>query len=376
MPKPKKIVIIGPAHPLRGGLAAFDERLAKEFQAEGHKVVLYTFSLQYPSFLFPGKTQLSDDPAPADLNIKVKINSINPLNWFRSGLQIRKEKADIVVCRYWLPFMAPCLGTILRVAKRKNITEVIAILDNIIPHERRPGDRLLTHYFVRSCDRFIAMSESVMQDLKSFSKTKPAELIPHPLYDHFGAGVSKREARAHLGLDNRERIILFFGFIRKYKGLDLLLEAMLYLKAAGIRLLVAGEFYEDEKEYKKIIEKLRLNEQVLLHTHYISDEEVKYYFCAADLVVQPYRSATQSGITPMAYHFEVPMVVTNVGGLPERVPDKKVGLVTAATPEAIARAVKDFFSYEAGYFLPFIREEKKQYAWSRMTKAILNIGEK
>ncbi len=376
MPKPKKIVIIGPAHPLRGGLAAFDERLAKEFQAEGHKVVLYTFSLQYPSFLFPGKTQLSDDPAPADLNIKVKVNSINPLNWFRSGLQIRKEKADIVVCRYWLPFMAPCLGTILRVAKRKNITEVIAILDNIIPHERRPGDRLLTHYFVRPCDRFIAMSESVMQDLKSFSKTKPAELIPHPLYDHFGAGVSKREARAHLGLDNRERIILFFGFIRKYKGLDLLLEAMLYLKAAGIRLLVAGEFYEDEKEYKKIIEKLRLNEQVLLHTHYISDEEVKYYFCAADLVVQPYRSATQSGITPMAYHFEVPMVVTNVGGLPERVPDKKVGLVTAATPEAIARAVKDFFSYEAGYFLPFIREEKKQYAWSRMTKAILNIGEK
>lgn len=371
MPPPKKIVIIGPAYPLRGGLAAFNERLAKEFQDLGHEVVLYTFSLQYPSFLFPGKTQYSDAQPPQGLKIKVKINSINPLNWLKVGWQINKEKADLIICRYWLPFMAPCLGSILRLIKRKQNTEKVAIPDNVIPHEKRPGDKAFTRYFVGSCDRFVAMSRTVLHDLRQFTN-KPAQLQPHPLYDNFGSIVSKQEAREHLHLDTKEKIILFFGFIRRYKGLDLLLEAMSYLKESGIKLLVAGEFYEDEKTYHHFIEKYNLSEQVILRTNYISDREVKYYFCASDVVVQPYRTATQSGITPMAYHFEIPMIVTNVGGLPERVPHGKAGLVAEADPQAIANAIQNFYSCPKDAFLAYIREEKKQYSWPAMADALLN----
>lgn len=371
MPSTKKIVITGPAYPLRGGLAAFNERLARELQAMGHQVVIYTFSLQYPSKLFPGKTQYSTSPSPDDLHIKVKINSINPLNWIKVGRQIQNEKADLIVCRYWLPFMAPCLGSILRLIRRKKEVEKVSILDNVIPHEHRPGDKIFTRYFIGSCNRFIAMSKSVMIDLRQFSTKKPAQLLPHPLYDNFGSIISKEEARSHLELGQNDKIILFFGFIRKYKGLDMLLEAMSHLKNTGIKLLVAGEFYADEKIYHAIIEKHQLSNQVILQTSYIADEDVKYYFCASDLVVQPYRSATQSGITPMAYHFEIPMVITNVGGLPERVPDKKAGLVTESNPQSIAEGVKEFYTYPKDYFLPFIREEKKRYSWSAMAHAVL-----
>lgn len=371
MPSTKKIVIIGPAYPLRGGLAAFNERLTEELQRMNHEVVLYTFSLQYPSFLFPGKTQYSTSPPPEGLKIKVVINAVNPLNWIKVGRQIKKEKADLIICRYWLPFMAPCFGTILRFIKQKQHAERVAILDNVIPHEKRPGDKVFTNYFIRSCDRFIAMSNTVLTDLRRFSKDKPIQLLPHPLYDNFGPIVAAEKARDHLNLKQEDKIILFFGFIRRYKGLDILLEAMAYLKGTGIKLLVAGEFYEDGKMYHAIIEKHNLSQQVILQTNYIADQEVKYYFCAADLVVQPYRSATQSGITPMAYHFEVPMVVTNVGGLPEQVPDQKAGLVTKSEPKAIAEAVRNFFSFPKGHFLPFIREQKQRYSWSAMAEAIL-----
>ncbi|MEO6683902.1 MAG: glycosyltransferase [Ginsengibacter sp.] len=280
----KKIVLIGPAHPLRGGLASYNERLAKEFITEGHDTMIYTFSYQYPSFLFPGTTQFSSEPAPANIPIKAKINSVNPFNWLKIGNELRKIKADVIVVRFWLPFMGPCLGTILRIVKKNKHTQVVCIADNIIPHEKRPGDSVFTRYFVKPIDRFITMSEKVLQDLKEFAKNKPAKFVPHPLYDNFGAKISKTEARQHLNITGDVHIVLFFGFIRKYKGLDILLNAIKILNleygVKNIRLLVAGEFYEDEKNYETLLNDPDINPSLILHTQFISDSEVKYYLCA------------------------------------------------------------------------------------------------
>jgi glycosyltransferase involved in cell wall biosynthesis len=372
-----KVIIIGPAHPLRGGLATFNQRLAKEFIDQGNNCCVYSFSLQYPSFLFPGKTQYSDEPPPENLKISTVINSINPFNWIKIGNRLKKENADIIIVRFWIPLMGPALGTILRRAKKNKHTKIVCIADNIIPHEKRFGDKSFTKYFLKSCDAFITMSEKVMADLRLFQKTKPAKLVSHPLYDNFGEIISKSDARKHLGLPENEKIILFFGFIRKYKGLDLLFEAMAdkRIKQSGIKLLVAGEFYEDEKQYHEQIEKLEIKEQLILKTDFIPDSEVKYYLCAADAVIQPYRNATQSGVTPLAYHFEKPMVVTNVGGLPSLVPDGKVGLVIEPTPTAIAEGILKFYQLGEQYFIPHLRSEKQKYSWRNLVKAIESPAE-
>ena len=369
-----RIVIIGPAHPLRGGLATFNQRLAKEFIDTGHDCSIYSFSLQYPSFIFPGTTQYTDEPAPANLPIHTVINSINPFNWFKVGRKLRKEKPDLVIVRFWLPLMGPALGTILRRVRKNKHTKIICIADNVIPHEKRPGDKPFTRYFLRSCDAFVTMSEKVMQDLRLFEKTKPALQVAHPLYDNFGEKISQEAARQKLGLPVQEKIILFFGFIRKYKGLDILLDAM--PKLPGIKLLVAGEFYEEEKPYREQISQLGIGNQLLLKTDFVPDSEVKYYLCAADLVVQPYRNATQSGVTPLAYHFEIPMVVTNVGGLPALVDNGETGIITEPNPDAIAAGIRLFYEKGSDYFLPYIREKKKQYSWQVMTANILSLAAK
>ena len=378
----QKVIIIGPAHPLRGGgITTFNQRLAKEFNDLGDDCSIYSFSLQYPSFLFPGKTQYTDDPAPEDLKIFSVINSINPLNWIKIGNRIRKERPDIVVVRYWLPFMGPALGTILKKIKKNGQAKIVCIADNIIPHEHRPGDTAFTKYFLNQCDAFVTMSEHVMNDLRKFvPKEKPARLVHHPLYDNFGEIVSKIEARERLKIKTDELIILFFGFIRKYKGLDILLDAMKILKenakskTQNPKLLVAGEFYEDEKTYLQQINRLGLSDDVILRTDFIPDSEVKYYLCAADAVIQPYRHATQSGVTPLAYHFEKPMIVTNVGGLPSMVPNEKVGLVAEPTPESIANAILRFYQLGENYFLPHLRSEKKKYSWRNLVEVIRDLG--
>ena len=372
----KKVVIIGPGHPLRGGLATFNQRLAKEFIKEGYDCSIWSFCLQYPSILFPGKTQYTDEPAPDGIEIKSVINSINPFNWLKIGRRLQKEKPDIIIVRYWLPFMGPALGTILRSVKKNKHTKIICIADNIIPHEKRIGDKVFTKYFLKSCDSFITMSEKVMDDLRKFQNDKTARLVHHPLYDNFGEIISKTEARKHLGLAANEKIILFFGFIRKYKGLDLLLEAMNdeRIKQSGIRLLIAGEFYEDEKPYHDIIEKTGISSQLILRTVFIPDSEVKYYLCAADAVIQPYRHATQSGVTPLAYHFEKPMVVTNVGGLPSLVPNEKAGLVVAPSPTAIADGILKFYQLGENYFIPHLRREKEKYNWANMVNTITALA--
>ena len=368
-----RIAVLGSAYPLRGGLATYNERLAREFQSEGHETRIYTFSLQYPSILFPGKTQYSDSPPPGDLDIHVTLNSINPASWISTAKKIRDFDPDILVIKYWLPFMGPAFGTIARMVRRKGKTKVISILDNIIPHEHRSGDMSFTRYFVKPVDGFIAMSESVLHDLGHFTESKPALLIPHPLYDNFGEPVPMQEARNRLKLPEGP-LLLFFGFIRDYKGLDLLLDALAMLKDHPVKAVVAGEFYTDPDPYLHQIKHLGLEEKVILRTDFIPDEMVRFYFSAADLVVQPYKSATQSGVTQICYHFEKPMVVTNVGGLAEIVPDGKAGYVTEPEAGAIASAIRRFFDQGSASFLPAIRELKKAYSWSRMTEGIFKLA--
>ena len=376
-----KVVIIGSAHPFRGGgVTTFNHRLAKEFIKLGHSCEIYSFSLQYPSFLFPGKTQYTGEPAPEGLVIHSVINSINPFNWIRIGNRLRKQNPDIIVTRYWLPFMGPAFGTILRRARRNKHSAVICIADNIIPHEKRPGDTVFTKYFLKSCDAVITMSETVMNDLKSIGPGKPAKLVAHPLYDNFGPIIAKTQARQRLSLDENEKIILFFGFIRKYKGLDMLLEAMSILaqpnlkpQTSNLKLLIAGEFYDNEKQYREQIEKSGIRDRVILKTHFIPDNEVPYYFCAADAVIQPYRNATQSGVTPLSYHFEKPMIVTNVGGLPSLVSNERSGLIVQPDPGSIAQGILKFYALGEDHFTPHIRQEKLKYSWAEMVSTIIKM---
>lgn len=344
--------------------------------AEGHEVTIYTFKMQYPGFLFPGKTQYADWEAPSGLDIKVKVNSVNPFNWFKVGREIKKQRPDILLVKFWLPFMGPCFGTIARIAKRNKFTKVISILDNIIPHEKRFGDAFLSNYFVKPVDGFVAMSDAVMTDLGQFDTRKPRAFCPHPLFDNFGAPVQKAVALKKLKLDPSINYLLFFGFVRTYKGLDLAIKAMAdeRLRALPVQLIVAGEFYENEKVYTDLIESLSLKDKIVLRTDFIPDAEVANYFGAVDMVVQPYKSATQSGVTQIGYHFEKPMLVTDVGGLKEIVPHDKVGYVMPPNEKAIADAIVNFYGQKReAEFVANTKEEKKKYLWSRMTSTVMSL---
>lgn len=371
-----RIGIAGTAWPYRGGLAAFNERLARQFIAEGHEVKIFTFSMQYPNFLFPGKTQYSDTPQPEDLSICRTINSVNPFSWFKTARAIRKAGIDILVIKFWIPLMAPCLGTVARLARRKGI-RVVSILDNVIPHEPHFWDKWLIRYFIRSVDSFIAMSESVREDCLKFlpaSRHDVVTLSPHPLYDNFGEAVTKTDARSFLGLPQDKTILLFFGFIRDYKGLDLLMKAYKKAYTKDLLLVVAGEFYNNAQQYSELEKELGLEGTIEWRTDFIPDDKVRYYFSAADLIVQPYKTATQSGVTQIAYHFERPMLVTRVGGLAEIVPNGKVGYVCEVNEDEIAEAIRSFAAMDTkqrdASFRKNIQNEKQKYAWSAMTAKI------
>lgn len=371
-----KIIIVGTTYPFRGGLAAFNERLAREYIQQGHEVEIFTFSLQYPSFLFPGKTQFSSEEAPSDLKINRTINSVNPLSWLLTGRKIKKLNADKVIFCYWMAFIAPCFGTIARIVRSPK-TEIIALIHNMIPHEPTILDKLFPKYFVNAMDGFVAMADSVIEDVKYFDAyDKPKIVSPHPIYDHYGTLLDKKDAAIKLGLYDQNAYILFFGFIRQYKGLDLLLEAFAdeRLRKFPLKLIVAGEFYENPEPYLSQIAKLNLGNFVELRTVFIPDSEVRNYFSVADIVAQPYRTATQSGVSQIAYHFEKPMLVTNVGGLAEIVPHGKVGYVVDVEPAQIADALVDFYENKrADEFIENIKTEKLKYAWSQMTEAINNL---
>lgn len=373
-----KIVILGPAYPYRGGIALFDDRLTAELQTMGHEVEEWTFTLQYPGFLFPGTTQFSEDPAPEGITTVRKMNSINPLNWIKVGRQLRKMKPDLIVVAFWLPFMAPCQGTIARIARRNRHTRVTGLVHNMIPHEHRPGDKLFARYFANSVDGYVAMSDAVLADIDRFDTTRPRVFCRHPLYDNFGQPVTREESLKFLGLDPQFRYMLFFGLIRDYKGLDVLLQAYAdpRLRQENVRLIVAGEFYSGSEKYFEMEKQLGLEGLIVWKSDFVPNSEVRYCFGAADLIVQPYKSATQSGVAQIAYHFEKPMLVTNVGGLAEIVPDGVAGYVVEPDVTQIADRLVDFFGNDRkGQFTEGLRQEKKKYSWTNMARSVVKASE-
>lgn len=371
-----RITILGTAYPYRGGLATFNERLAHQFQAEGHEVHIETFTLQYPSFLFPGKTQFSNEQAPTDLSIRRSLNSCNPLSWVALGRRIRKDAPDLLICCYWMAFMAPAYGTVCRIAKRNGKTRCIALVHNMFPHEKGVLDKLFAPYFVHAQHGFVALSASVVKDIEQLSKNTPKTFSPHPVYDHYGERLDKQTACSHLGLDPQKDYMLFFGLVRTYKGLDLLLDAMGKVKdqLPNLQLLIAGEFYEEEDKYHKQIADLGLSDRVVVHNEFIADGELQYWFGAANLITQPYKSATQSGVTQVAFHFEKPMLVTNVGGLGEIVHHGKMGYAVDPQAEPIAEAILDYYTHDRQVsFTDYLRREKGKYAWDKMTQAFIHL---
>ena len=350
------------------------ETMAREFQRRGYEVDILTFTLQYPSLLFPGKSQTVDTPAPVDLRIQRRVSTINPFTWWSVGRELCKAKPDIVLMKYWTPFMAPCFGSIARLARKNGHTRVICQIDNVEPHEHHITDRAFNRYYLNSVDGFVYMSEQVHRELREYTSA-PALFSPHPMFENFGARVERERACEELGLDPDTRYAMFFGLIRDYKGLDTLLEAWAKFRREGCKLLIAGEFYASRSKYISIIERLGLGEDIVLHDYFIPDDRVKYYFSAADCVVLPYKTATQSGVTQICYNFSTPVIVTDVGGLAEIVPDDRVGYVCEPSVDGVANALDRIFEGDnIARFGRNMESERERFSWSAMCDKIEEVA--
>ena len=369
-----KITILSTAYPLRGGISHFVGLLYKEL-AKKNEVTAITFKRQYPSIFFPGKSQLESGDTVEKIPTEVLVDSINPINWIRIGNKIKNDAPDLLIYKYWMPFFAPCFGTISRIAKKNGRTKVLTICDNVIPHEKKPGDTTTTKYFFKYVDYFIMLSKKVQEDLLKLKPNAKNKILPHPIYSNFGEPIDKKEARKFLNLPANEKLILFFGFIRDYKGLDVLLEAMKELKDREIKLIIAGEFYSNESKYKKIINELSLENKLYLFTEFIPSSEVKYYFSASDVVILPYRDATQSGIVQIAMNFHKPVIATNVGGLAEVISDNSTGfIVEKENPQDLAIVIENFYHQnKEQQFVSNIIKETDKYSWDKFTEGIFEL---
>jgi glycosyltransferase involved in cell wall biosynthesis len=366
-----RIIIVGTAHPIRGAMAQLNTILGWHL-SKNHSVEIVSFKRQYPKILFPGKTQIDPSGPLFQLPVKPLIDSINPITWIKAAQYIRSRQPDLVIFRYWLPFFAPCFGVISFLVRRHTDTKVLFICDNVVPHEKRLGDSTLTRFAFRFVDYFIVQSKSVELDLRRFIPTARYVVVPHPIYNVFGSALPKTEARKQLHLSN-ERVILFFGYVRQYKGLHLLLDALqLVLKQTRVKLLVVGEFYDNEESYRRKIQGLGLADHVMVYSHYIPNAQVAVYFSACDAVVLPYISATQSGIVQLAYNFDKPVIATDVGGLAEVVIDGVTGfIVPPSDPVRLSQAIVRYYQEEREPdFIKNVRVEKGKYSWDRMVQAV------
>jgi glycosyltransferase involved in cell wall biosynthesis len=374
-----KIVLVGTAYPLRGGIAHYIGLLWK-YLSQRHEVRIVTFSRQYPKLLFPGKTQDETGDAGVPVDSVQWIDSINPFTWIRTGLRIRAMEADLVLFKFWMPFFAPAYGTIAALARRGGRTKTVFICDNVIPHEKRPGDKLLTQFAFRFIDGYVVQSKAVERDLKLWKRDPVFASLPHPVYEIFGEEIGKSEARAQLAaldpalqLQADEKVLLFFGYVRDYKGLDVLLDAMPSILARmKVTLLVVGEFYNNEQQYRDQVTRLGIGHAVRFHADYVPNENVGLFFSAADILTLPYKTATQSGIIQIAYNYNRPVIATDVGGLGEVIVDGVTGaIIPPGQPALLADAVCDFYertlfdSYRAN-----VIEEKKKYSWEFMADGI------
>jgi glycosyltransferase involved in cell wall biosynthesis len=374
-----KIVLIGTAYPLRGGIAHYVGLLWK-YLSRKHEVRIVTFSRQYPKLLFPGKSQDESGDAGVPVDSVQWIDSINPLNWIRTGFRVRALRADLIVFKFWMPFFAPSYGVIAAIARFGRATRSMFICDNVIPHERRPGDKFLTRFAFRYIDSYVVQSHAVERDLRLWKKDPLLAYLPHPVYEIFGEETTRREARVKLravdpamNLAEDERVLLFFGYVRDYKGLDVILDGMpAILARMKVTLLVVGEFYNNEQQYRDQVNRLGIGDAVIFHSDYVANEEVGLYFSASDVLTLPYKSATQSGIIQIAYNFHRPVIATNVGGLGEVIVEGRTGfLVPPEQPAAMAEAVCSFFENDRfDAFRAGVIEEKKKYSWEYMVEGI------
>ncbi len=369
----RHIVSIGPVYPYRGGIAQFLETMHATLQARGHTSALVSFRRQYPDLLFPGKTQYTTDPPTTPVEAPRLIDTLNPWSWFKTARAVIRQKPEVLVFMHWMPFFAPAYGFIAWRVRKQGI-RVLAVVHNALPHEPRPGDRMLSRYFLKACDGLVVLSSTVEAEIEQLGITVPVVRSHHPVYDRFGPLQPRVEARDGLGLPQDAPVLLFFGFIRKYKGLQVLLDAMpaVLARRPDVRLVIAGEFYENEAEYRTQIDRLGLKEALHLHAEYIPEDQVPVFFSAADVVVQPYLSASQSGIAQVAYHFERPLIVTAVGALPEVVPHEEAGLVVPPkAPGALANAIVHFFDGNLSQPLTEgVRRQKKRYSWAGFCEAL------
>ncbi len=370
------VILLGPAHPYRGGIAYLNERLAHELNQIGLPTQIWTFRLLYPQWLFPGKTQFREDPPFFPVEIHRRLHTMFPWNWVRVGWALRRLRPRLVIYRYWLPHLAPLYGTIARIANH-HTTRHIGFVDNADPHEPFPGQRLLSHYFFSAMDGFITLSRTIADQLHARGIRQPIVWSPHPLYDHYPPPIAKNDARRQLNLPTDVPLILFFGLVRRYKGLDLLLHALAHpsVRTRNVHLLVAGEFYDDPNQYHELIRTLHLNEVVHIHDWFIPDHQVHLYFSACDLVVLPYREASQSGVTQVAYFYQKPMLVTRVGGLPEQVAGGTAGLIANPTPEDLAHAIHRFFTdpHLSHQIQKGIQRIRTRFSWQHFVCALLHL---
>jgi len=367
-----RIAYLSTFYPYRGGIAQFNASLFREFEKK-HDIKAFTFTRQYPNFLFPGKTQLVTNDENTDIIPSIqKLDSINPLTYFSTAREIKKFAPDILLMKYWMSFFGPSLGT---VAKRMfPQTKVITILDNVIPHEKRFFDMPFTRYFLKQNSGFIAMSDAVKNDLLSLQPNSQVILKEHPLYNHFGNNLPKEKACNLLNIDKSKKTLLFFGFIRDYKGLDLLIDAFGQL-GSDYQLIIAGETYGSFDKYQQQINLLPNKENVYVFNDYITDDRVPIFFSASDVCILPYKSATQSGITSIAYHFDVPLIATNTGGLKESIHHNKTGIIVEEiSAKSIFKAIISYFEYDLYQsFYPEIQKIKKNLSWENFADSILNF---
>ena len=368
-----KIIIVGPASPLRGGISDFNEALAKSLTVKGYLVEIISFSLQYPKFLFPGKSQNRVEQTE---NFKFKIspliNSINPISWWRTAKYIKRKNPNKVFIRFWMPFFAPCLGVIGGYLK-KNKIPVYGIVDNAVAHEKRLGDAILVNYFLNKCKSHFTLSEKVKQDIYKINNSVSVESLFHPIYNTYSKITDKDSALKRLNL-NEGKYILFFGLIRKYKGLDLAIKAMSNksIIKKNIKLIIAGEFYDSEEKYQNLIRDLNLK-NIIIYNQFIENKQVPDFFSVSNLVILPYTSATQSGVTQLAMYYKKPMLVTNVGGLPEIIEHNKDGYISSTNAEEMSKYILAYFSKDTNEIEMSFAISKKQsyYSWDNFVDKII-----
>ena len=367
-----KIAILSCFYPYRGGIAQFNAELYREL-SKAHDVKAFNFSRQYPDFLFPGKTQYVDS---SDNAIKIESDSVldtaNPFTYAKAAAKIKKWNPNLLIMRYWMSYFAPSQGTVGRILKKN--AKVISIVDNLIPHEKHFFDAPFTKFYLKSNDAYVALCDAVRKDILDADSNAVCTTIPHPLYTHFGEKMAKESAEDLLGIRHGGKNILFFGLIREYKGLDILIKAFSELDET-YNLIIAGEPYGSFSQYQALIDDCRNRDNIKCFTHYINDTEVSRYFSSADVVILPYRTATQSGISSISYHFEIPMITTDTGGLKEMISGKGTGIVVEkADPGLIRNAILSFFSESHEKYVEAIKKEKERLSWSNFCQKLIEFS--